>query len=187
MLTQALCNEHILRELKGHMEMHPKQKWIPEFRSFLQEMVHYRNEVIRAGGTEIPQSVLSDYYRRYDEYLETAVKQNPIPERKPGQRERIAKGKLRSLVDRLIEHKESFYLFLTNFCVGFSNNLAEQSIRMAKIKGKVSGSMRTVSGAEDFVTIMSYIGTVKKQGNNVYEAIKTAFNGKSYELLFGAD
>ena len=185
-LLHALCNAHIMRELKGHRENHPEQAWIAAFRALLQEMDHSRNEIIRQGGTEIPGDVLADFNHRYDEYMETAVKENPIPERKPGQRGKTAKGKLRSLIDRLIEHKGEFCLFLTDFRVGFTNNPAEQSIRMAKVKGKVSGSMRTVSGADDFVTIMSYIGTVKKQGFNVFEAIRTAFAGKSYQLLFPA-
>lgn len=183
-LLHALCNAHIMRELKGHSETHPEQTWIAAFRTFLQEMDHCRNEIIRRGETEIPQDVLDDFSHRYDEYMQTAVKENPIPGRKPGQKGKTAKGKLRSLIDRLIERKGEFCLFLTNFHVGFTNNTAEQSIRMAKVKGKVSGSMRTVSGADDFVTIMSYIGTVKKQGLNVFEAIQTAFSGKSYQLLF---
>lgn len=185
-LRHALCNAHIMRELKGHSESHPEQEWIPEFRVLLQEMDHYRNETLRQGGIEIPADVLADFHHRYDEYMKTAVKENPIPERKPGQKGKTARGKLRSLIDRLIEHKGEFCLFLTDFRVEFTNNRAEQSIRMAKVKGKVSGSMRTVSGASDFVTIMSYIGTVKKQGFNVFEAIRTAFDGKSYQLLFPA-
>lgn len=185
-LKHALCNAHIMRELKGHSESHPEQEWILGFRRLLQEMDHCRNEIIRQGGTEIPPEVLADFSRRYDEYMETAAGKNPIPEREPGQRKK-AKGKLRSLIDRLTEHKGEFCLFLTDFRVNFTNNEAEQSIRMAKVKGKVSGSMRTISGAIDFVTIMSYIGTVKKQGHNVFEAIRTAFAGKSYQLLFPND
>ena len=39
---------------------------------------------------------------------------------------------------------------------------------MVNVKTKVSGSFRTESGAEDFLKIMSYIGTAKKQGVNTF-------------------
>lgn len=183
-VTHSLCNAHVMRELKGHSEQHPQQSWIPGFWELLREMDHTRNEAIRQGYKELPQETLDDFNHRYDLYMEAALEENPVPERKPGQRGRVAKGKLRSLIDRLVEHKDEFCLFLTDFRVDFTNNRAEQSIRMAKVKGKVSGSMRTEKGADDFVSIMSYIGTVKKHGLNVFESIKTAFKGKSYQMLF---
>ena len=121
---------------------------------------------------------------RYDDLLEKAVAANPIPERKPGQKGRIAKGKLRSLIDALINHKEEVCLFLHNFHVEFTNNLAEQSFRMCKVKIKISGCMRTPSGSDDFCNIMSYLGTAKKHGINIYNAIKEAFKGNAFNLLF---
>ena len=77
-------------------------------------------------------------------------------------------------------------MFLADFRVPFTNNRAEQSLRMAKVKGKVSGCMRTLSGADDFATIMSFIGSVKKHGINVFSAVKDAFLGKAYGVLFPA-
>ena len=184
-LMHGLCNEHILRELKGHQENNPEQEWIPRFRKFLQEMDHYKNETL-AREAEMDPITVDGYLNQYDELLKTAVDSNPIPARKPGQRGKVAKGKLRSLIDRLAEHKDEFCLFIKNMDVPFTNNLAEQSVRMLKVKIKVSGCMRTVAGAENFATIMSYIETVKKHGINVFDAIRIAFKGESYQLLFPA-
>ena len=186
-LSHSLCNEHILRELKGHAENNPEQEWIPEFRSLLKEMDHTRNEAMRSGQTELVGWIIRDMEKRYDDLLERAVAANPIPERKPGQKGRLAKGKLRSLVDALINHKEEVCLFLHDFRVEFTNNIAEQSFRMCKVKIKVSGCMRTPSGSDDFCNIMSYLGTAKKHGLNIYTAIKEAFKGNSFNLLFAGD
>lgn len=38
----------------------------------------------------------------------------------------------------------------------FDNNRAEQQIRKAKIRQKVSGSLRTLDGAQQFALIRSY-------------------------------
>jgi len=59
------------------------------------------------------------------------------------------------------------------------NNLAERDIRMVKVKTKVSGCFRTKAGADDFLKIMSYVGTAKKLGINSYTAIQNAIAGNS--------
>ena len=46
--------------------------------------------------------------------------------------------------------------------------------------------MRTVAGADDFAAIMSFIGSVKKHGMNVFSAVKKAFLGNAYGVLFPA-
>ena len=183
-LSHALCNAHIMRELKGVSENHPGQTWAGELRALLQKMAHCRNETMRAERSSLtPETVLA-FQRQYDALLDEAASLNPVPARKPGQRGKTPKGKVRALIDRLREHRDEALLFLTDIQVPFSNNLAEQSIRMAKVKGKVSGCLRTVSGAKDFATIMSYIGSVKKHGINVFTAVKEAFLGNSYGVLF---
>jgi transposase len=54
---------------------------------------------------------------------------------------------------------------------------------MIKVKQKVSGTFRTKEGAESFAIIMSYIGTMIKNGVGSYNAIKAALNGQSMDLL----
>lgn len=43
------------------------------------------------------------------------------------------------MIDRLAEHKGEVCLFIHDLRVPFTNNLAEQSVRMVKVKTKVSG------------------------------------------------
>ena len=185
-LSHAICNAHILRDLKGIHENDPKQTWAEDLRALLREMVHTRNEAMRAGASVLPSESVRAFQRRYDAILEQAAEKNPLPVRQPGQRGKLAKGPVRCLIDRLTAHRDEALLFLEDFRVPFTNNRAEQSLRMAKVKGKVSGCMRTVAGADDFAAIMSFIGSVKKHGINVLSAVKNAFLGNAYGVLFHA-
>ena len=185
-LRHAICNAHLLRELKGISENNPEQLWAKDLRSLLQEMDHCRNEAIQAGLRALPPAKVLDFQARYDKILADAADANPIPPRKLWQRGKTPKGKVRSLIDRMVEHRTEILLFLTDFRVPFTNNLAEQSVRMAKVKGKVSGCLRSTSGADDFATIMSFIGSAKKHCKNIFSAVTAAFNGNSYGVLFPA-
>ena len=185
-LQHAVCATHLLRELNGVIDHHKEQKeWPESFQNLLLEMNLTKYKAIDNGKTEI-----SYYYRRkfsdeYDRLMIIAKEQNPTPAKVPGKRGRVKKGTVLALIDRLISHKGEVCQFIHDFNVPFTNNIAEQSIRMVKIKAKVSGSFRTVSGAETFLIIKSYLGTAKKHGINTYEAIKSALESNNHRLLFG--
>ena len=185
-LSHAICNAHILRELKGIHENDPKQSWAEDMRSLLREMAHARHEAERGEASALPPETVRAFQARYDAILEQAAGKNPLPVRQPGQRGKLRKGKVRCLIDRLTAHRDEALLFLEDFRVPFTNNRAEQSLRMAKVKGKVSGCMRTLSGTDDFAAIMSFIASVKKHGINVFSAVKKAFLGNAYGVLFPA-
>jgi transposase len=62
----------------------------------------------------------------------------------------------------------------------FDNNAAEQTIRMCKLRIKVSGSMRTLAGAEAFAAIRSYTATARRHGHNAFAVIVAALRGQPW-------
>jgi hypothetical protein len=58
-----------------------------------------------------------------------------------------------------------------------SNNQAEQTIRMPKLRVKVSGCLRSSQGAQDFAAIRSYIATATRAGQNMFDALVQAAAG----------
>lgn len=176
-LEHAICNAHITRELLGIMENHPEQKWASDFKLLLEEMKRIRDRAAERGKDALSSYYYRKFSRRYDEIIAVGLKQNPIPEATGKKRGRPKRGKIRALIERLQKQKNAVCLFIHNFAVPFTNNQAERDIRNVKVKTKVSGCFRTEQGARDYLKIMSYIGTAKKNHVNVHEAIRQAIVG----------
>jgi Transposase IS66 family len=76
-----------------------------------------------------------------------------------------------NLLQRLKTFQTETLRFLTDFDAPFTNNLAEQDLRMMKVKMKISGAFRTLEGAQIFATLRSVVSTARKQGCNVLQTL----------------
>jgi transposase len=83
----------------------------------------------------------------------------------------------RALARRIHRRTTDYLRFATDLRVPFDNNPAERDIRMAKIKQKVSGGMRTLAGAQDFATMRAYLATAAKHGRRPFDALTELTSG----------
>jgi transposase len=175
-ISHGLCNAHILRELRYVWE-EMGQPWALELSNLLKEGSSKKEE------SGIPNAEeYAEYERKYMEILSRGKEQQPPPiPKQEGQRGREAKSKSLNLIERLERHRESVLAYLRKEEVPFTNNQAEQDIRMTKVKMKVSGGFRTKEGACMFARIRSAISTMKKQGRKVFASLQSVFMGLPLE------
>ena len=76
-----------------------------------------------------------------------------------------------ALFTRLIDRWDDYQRFTTGPTIPWDNNPAEQTIRMPKLRIKVSGCLRTLSGAEEFAAIRSYTATAVRHGQNMLDVL----------------
>jgi transposase len=75
-----------------------------------------------------------------------------------------------ALARRLRDRQDDYLRFTTDFRAPPDNNGSEPDIRMAKLRQKVSGCLRTLTGADQFCAIRSYTSTPSNE-----EAVGVAF------------
>lgn len=174
----ALCNAHILRELR-FLHEEQGQIWAGELKNLLVNMKK-AVETAQVVGKLAPES-LERFTQSYTELLAQGWQANPPPE-KPDlpRRGRLKQSTAQNLLLRLDKYQAAVLAFIHDFRVPFDNNLAERDLRMMKVKQKISGAFRTQLGAEIFADLRSYISTARKQGHNVLEAIHNALLGQPF-------
>ena len=132
--------------------------------------------------SSFPSDRLKKWHQQYQEIIRKGLAINPliIPMSDAlKKRGRKKQTKVQNLLD-LLENNEKWMLaFFHDFQIPFTNNLAEQDIRMIKVNQKISDSFRTFEGAELFATIRSYISTVHKQYRPIFQDLKSTIS-KNY-------
>lgn len=171
----ALCNAHHLRELTFVAEQ-LGQGWAQELKELLLEIKRTVDMAGEQGLAELGAETKRAFEARYDALLEAGLKMNPPPE-PTLKRGRPARGKAGNLIGRLRVHKEATLAFMEDFAIPFDNNQAERDIRMVKVKEKISGCFRTMTGADRFCRIRGYISTLRKQGMPILSALGQATIG----------
>ncbi|MFF3062824.1 transposase [Streptomyces sp. NPDC057909] len=71
-----------------------------------------------------------------------------------------------ALFKRLHSRWDDYLRWVHDLTLPFDNNPAEQTIRMAKLRIKVSGSLRTLRGAQDFAATRTHLATADRHDQN---------------------
>ena len=127
-----------------------------------------------AGKRALPPEQVKAFVERYWAAVRMGLayhRQLPKLETKSNTRGRRKHRLGHNLLDRLKKFKTETLRFLTDFDVPFTNNLAEQDLRMMKVKMKISGCFRTLEGARIFALLRSIVSTARKQGYNILQVL----------------
>jgi transposase len=183
-ILHGLCNVHHIRDLTCVHEEHG-QEWGSDMIKFLLEAKKLKDRE-KAGGRRVGERTLNRLQQRYFEILDEGYKLNPEPERRPGQRGKLKRGKPLNMLNRFCDRHEEVMAFL--ICgVPFDNNQAERDLRMMKTKQKISGCFRNLDQARAFASLRSIISSAKKQTINILQILQATLSDprKAQQMILG--
>ena len=172
-VDHAFCNAHILRELLSLIAF-DHEPWAEFMRDMLLAARLAVDKARKDGALAVAPKELAAFVERFWEAIRLGFafhRQLPNPQAKPARSGRIKHRPGYNLLMRLKTFQTETLRFLTDFDVPFTNNLAEQDLRMMKVKMKISGSFRTLAGAQTFATLRSVVSTARKHGCNILQTL----------------
>jgi transposase len=175
-VDHAFCNAHLLRELQAVCEF-DNEPWAEALRATLLDA----NAAVRAakaqGETALAPATIKAFEERYWAAVRDGLalhRRLPVFDPSMNPKKRKKQRPAHNLLIRFKTFKEATLRFLTDFTVPFTNNLAEQNLRMMKVKMKISGGFRTPQGAADFARLRSVISSARKHGFAISKALALA-------------
>lgn len=85
-----------------------------------------------------------------------------------------------ALARRLLDRQDDYLRFTEDRRIPPDNNGSERDIRMIKLRQKISGCQRTLTGAKQFCAIRSYLSTATKHGQHSFDALVTLAEGRAW-------
>ena len=170
-----LCCAHALRELQAVTDAAPQGQWCwaAQAAGALAAMQALASEAISAGRDAVDPAALAAQVRLFRSAAligaaRTAARSGPLMK------------KHNALARRLRDRQDDYLRFTADFRAPPDNNGSERDIRMAKLKQKVSGCLRTMTGARQFCAIRSYLSTAAKHGLGLFDALVMLTEGQPW-------
>jgi transposase len=171
-----LCCAHALRELQGVADLAAPESdwcWAGQAADALVAVQNLVADAVAAGASTLDENALATQLQLYRcaaqiGITETAARDDTITKRH------------NALARRLIDRQDDYLRFTTNWRIPPDNNGSERDIRMIKLRQKISGCLRTLTGAKQFCAIRSYLSTAAKHGRQFFDTLIMLAEGRPW-------
>ncbi len=175
-IEHQLCCAHALRELAGVADAAPSDAdwcWADQAADALVAMQKLVAEAIAAGADNVDANTLDKQVALYRSAAQIGITQTAARSSK-------VMKKHNALARRLLNRQHDYLRFTTDWRIPPDNNGSERDIRMIKLRQKVSGCLRTLTGAKQFCAIRSYLSTAAKHGKHFFDTLVMLAEGQPW-------
>ncbi len=171
-----LCCAHAQRELAAVADTAPPDAdwcWATQAGDALVAMQKLVADAIAAGADTIDHDTLASQVQLYRSAAQIGLSTTAA-------RSTTVMRKHNALARRLLDRQDDYLRFTRDWRVPPDNNGSERDIRMIKLRQKVSGCLRTLTGAQQFCAIRSYLSTAAKHGRNFFDTLVMLAEGQPW-------
>jgi transposase len=168
-----LCCAHALRELAGVADTAPEAEWCwaTQAADALVAIQTLVTEAIAAGALD--PAAIDEQIRRYRSAAQIGITSTTA-------RATTLMRQHNALARRLLDRQDDYLRFTRDWRIPPDNNGSERDIRMIKLRQKISGCLRTLTGAQQFCAIRSYLSTAAKHGKHFLEVLIMLAEGRPW-------
>lgn len=165
--AHQLCCAHAQRELAAVADTAGPDAdwcWATQAGDALVAMQKLVAEAIAAGADALAPDALDKQVQLFRSAVQIGITSTAV------RSDKVMK-KHHALARRLADRQDDYLRFTTDWRIPPDNNGSERDIRMIKLRQKVSGCLRTLTGAQQFCAIRSYLSTAAKHGRNFFDTL----------------
>lgn len=151
-----LCLAHLLRDINYIIEVEAKCTVAYRLKVLLQKSINHKRDFIES-------SIYNETCMSIEKELDILLEEDI---------DKLTNPHTATLQKSLLKYRHHVFKFLYQEEVPYENNASERSIRMVKVKQKVSGCFKSLQ--DDYCIIKSIVDTAIKNGSNPFETIKLA-------------
>ncbi len=175
-VEHQLCCAHLLRELAAVIDTAEPEDdwcWATQAADALVALLKLVTEAKAARAHTIDAIAVETQIQLYVSAAQigfnaTSARSNPVMK------------KHNALARRLLKRQDDYLRFIRDFRVPPDNNGSERDIRMIKLRQKISGCLRTLTGAQRFCAIRSYLSTAAKHGHHYFDTLVMLTKGQPW-------
>ena len=175
-VEHQLCCAHAQRELQAVADLAGPDVdwcWATQAADALVTMQKLVAEATAAGAEAIDPYALDKQIQLYRSAAQIGMIQTSA-------RSSTVMKKHNALARRLLDRQDDYLRFTSDWRVPADNNGSERDIRMIKLRQKVSGCLRTLTGAKQFCAIRSYLSTAAKHGRTFFDTLVMLAKGQPW-------
>ena len=175
-VQHQLCCAHAQRELQAVTDTAGPDVdwcWAIQANDALATMQKLVADAIATGADTVDPDALDTQIRLYRSAVQIGVTSTTARSDK-------VMRKHNALARRLLDRQDDYLRFTRDWRIPADNNGSERDIRMIKLRQKVSGCLRTLTGATQFCAIRSYLSTAAKHGKHFLEVLVMLAQGRPW-------
>ena len=175
-VEHQLCCAHAQRELAAVADAAPQDAdwcWATQTGDALVAMQKLVAEAITTDADTVDTDALAEQVRLYRSAVQIGINSTAARSDK-------VMRKHNALARRLRDRQDDYLRFTTDWRIPADNNGSERDIRMIKLRQKVSGCLRSLTGAKQFCAIRSYLSTAAKHDRNFLDTLVMLADGRPW-------
>lgn len=176
--VHAQCGAHLVRHLKNVGQTDAFKPWSQAMIAVLLDAKTASEAAADTGNSAVDRRSARAIRRRYHACLDKAfavLPPGPPPRRRHQGGWTIYQRGAWNLAVRMRDDADQVLRLLDDTAVPFDNNRAERALRMVKLHDKISGTFHSLTGAEAFADIRSYLQTAANHGENLLGVLTKLF------------
>lgn len=169
------CNVHLIRDLEK-CKNNTSHKWCDKLKELIQKTLHDKKEYIDKKLNKFDEEYIDNFDEQYNTILLEAIDENKTKSKTHYDVKEIA------LINRILEYKANYFLWMHDFSLPSDDNLSERALRGAKSKMKIAGQFQSIEYARYYANIKTYIETCYRNGINPTDALIRLMEDNPYTV-----